>query len=110
MFQAFLSGSTPDCQELVMETIDIYNNKSTESHYVTLVDIQNMDPCSFPNKTNPITGEGCKETFSNMGEIAKKMNWKTNDIWCKIYFSSLGVLGIYILYKIMVQMKLLPKT
>ena len=26
MFQSFLSGSKPDCQELTMETIDIYNN------------------------------------------------------------------------------------
>jgi hypothetical protein len=67
-----------------------------------------MDPCSFPDKKNPITGEGCKETFSTMG-LTQKMNWKTNDIFCKIYFSSLGILGVYILYKLMVQMKLLPK-
>ena len=37
IFQAFLSGSKPDCQELTMETVDIYNNRSTESHFVTLV-------------------------------------------------------------------------
>ena len=51
MFQSFLAGSKPDCQELKMETIDIYNNRSTETHFVTLIDIQNMDPCIFSDKT-----------------------------------------------------------
>ena len=50
MLQSFLSGSTPDCKEITMQTIDTYNNKSTESHFVTMVDITNMDPCSFPKK------------------------------------------------------------
>lgn len=113
MFQAFLSGSKPDCQELTMETIDIYNNKSTESHFVTLVDIRNMDQCIFPNKTNPITGEKCRETFSNL----KNTNTNTdNDLYYKIpkdpisqlYFASLGVLGVYILYKIMLKNGMVP--
>ena len=43
LFQSFFSDANPDCQELKMETMDIYNNKSTESHYVTLMDIKNMD-------------------------------------------------------------------
>jgi hypothetical protein len=64
IMQAFLTGGNPDCQELTMETIDVNNNKSTESHYVTLIDIQNMDPCIFPNRTNPITKAGCRETFT----------------------------------------------
>ena len=63
MFQAFLMGSKPDCQELTMEVIDTENTRSTESHYVTVVDIQNMDPCIFPNKVNPVTNNKCQETF-----------------------------------------------
>lgn len=66
LFQAFLEGSTPKCQQITMETIDINNNVSTETQYVTLVDIRNMDPCSFKDKKNPITGQKCKETFSNL--------------------------------------------
>jgi hypothetical protein len=101
MFGAFLAGSKPDCQELTMETIDIYNNKSTESHFVTLVDIQNMDPCIFPDKTNPITKDNCRETFSNLTNTITNKTFK--DPLTQIYFASLGLLATYILYKIMVK-------
>ena len=109
MFQAFLSGSKPDCQELKMETIDIYNNKSTESHFVTLVDIKNMDPCIFEDKTNPITKEKCRETFENLVNTNCYTCYKIpKDTISQIYFSSLGILGIYILYKIMTKNGMIP--
>jgi hypothetical protein len=107
MFQAFLSGSKPDCQEITMETIDIYNNRSTESHFVTLIDIQNMDPCIFSTKKNPVTGNKCKESFGN---INNKTHYTIpNDILSQAYFASLGLLGIYILYRIMVKYGMVPK-
>ena len=105
MFQAFLAGSKPDCQEITMETIDIYNNKSTESHFVTLFDIQNMDPCIFPDKTNPITKNSCRETFTNL------INLKSpDDNISKLYFASLGLLATYILYKIMLKNGMVPQN
>jgi hypothetical protein len=107
MFQAFLSGSKPDCQEITMETIDVYNNKSTESHFVTLVDIKNMDPCIFPDKTNPITKDKCRETFSNLQNPVKTFKIP-DDSLSQIYFGSLGILATYILYKIMVKNGMLP--
>lgn len=111
MFQAFLSGSKPDCQELTMETIDTYNNKSTESHFVTLVDIKNMDPCIFQNKTNPLTGIKCKESFSNISNDNQCYTCYTipKDPIAQAYFASLGVLGIYILYRIMDKNNMFPK-
>jgi hypothetical protein len=109
MFQAFLSGSKPDCQELKMETIDIYNNKSVESHFVTLVDIQNTDPCSFPDKKNPVTKNKCRETFSNLKQEECYNCYKIpKDAISQIYFASLGILSVYILYGIMVKNKMLP--
>ena len=54
IFQAFMSGSQPDCQEITLETIDVDNNSSRETRHVTVTDIQNMNPCSFSNG-NPIT-------------------------------------------------------
>ena len=101
MFQAFLSGSKPDCQELTMETIDIYNNKSTETHFVTLVDIKNMDPCSFSNKKNPLTGASCKESFANINDDYNYDYVKEDDLLVQLYLASVGLLGVYILYKIM---------
>ena len=113
MFQAFLSGSKPDCQEIKMETIDVYNNRSTESHFVTLVDIQNMDTCIFPDKKNPVTKSQCRETFSNMNNNNIQECYTCykipDDPFAKMYFASLGFLGIYILYGIMVKNGMLPK-
>jgi len=108
MFQAFLAGSKPDCQELKMETIDIYNNKSTESHFVTLLDIGNMDPCIFLDKKNPINGNQCKESFANIQDSNTLLNSEfykyykiPRDPITQIYFASLGFLGVYILYRLM---------
>jgi hypothetical protein len=115
MFQAFLSGSKPDCQELTMETIDIYNNKSTESHFVTLVDIQNMDPCIFPNRTNPVTGNQCRETFTNLKSTGLDTQCYAcykipDDPISKIYLASLGVLGLYITYRVMAKNGMVPNV
>jgi len=59
MMQSFLGGSTPPCQKITMETIDVNNKRSSETHYTTVIDIQNMDPCNFSNGINPITSVRC---------------------------------------------------
>jgi hypothetical protein len=112
IFQAFLAGSKPDCQELTMETIDIYNNKSTETHFVTLVDIKNMDPCVFSDKKNPLTDVKCKETFANIYKHDDQCYtcYKIpKDPISQLYFASLGAFGIYILYRIMLKNGMIPK-
>jgi hypothetical protein len=100
IMRSFLAGSTPPCQEITMQTIDINNNKSSESHYVTLADIQNMDPCIFPNGKNPVTGDNCRETFKT-GVSANASPVMSDDPIDQIYFASLAGVGIYILYRIM---------
>jgi hypothetical protein len=109
LFQSFLAGSKPDCQEITMETVDIYNNKSTETHFVTSVDIKNMDPCSFQNKTNPVTGSKCRETFANLNNEYEYSYKIPNDPISQLYFASLGLLSIYILYGIMLKNGMVPK-
>ena len=102
---AFLSGSTPNCQEITLQTIDVNNNKSSETHYVTLTDIINMDPCSFPKKKNPLTNEKCKETFQSGGfqsGVSKDATpVMSDDPLAQLYIASLAAIGIYILYRIM---------
>jgi hypothetical protein len=100
---SFLSGSTPDCQELTMQTVDVNNNKSSETHYVTLVDIKNMDQCSFDDKTNPITKERCKETFATIEE-EEEFNFPDDPI-VKLYFAGLGLVTIFMLFRIMEKSK-----
>lgn len=101
ILQAFLAGGKPKCQPLTMETIDVNNNRSSETHYVTLVDIQNMDPCAFMDRKNPITGRKCRETFEgNMDEMSLP-----DDPIAQLYFAGVSALGIYILYRLMEKSK-----
>jgi hypothetical protein len=69
LLQSFLSGSTPECTEITMQTLNTNNIPSSETHYVTLADITNMDPCFFSNRINPISKKPCKETFDNRSII-----------------------------------------
>ena len=98
ILRAFLSGSNPPCQTITMQTITTDNVRSSEAHYVTLADITNLDPCIFPDKKNPATGQKCKETFKTNGEPEILM---PADPLAQIYFASLGVVGLFILYRIM---------
>ena len=102
IFQAFMSGSEPECQEITLETIDVNNNKSTETRHVTTVDIKNMNSCDFSpiSNKNPVTGEICREAFTNRNST--KM---PNDFLVKLFHASLGVLGIYILLNVMRRIK-----
>ena len=113
ILQSFLSGSMPKCQSLTMETINNNNVPGQETQYVTLTDIQNMDPCTFSNGTNPISGKGCVNAFTNYSDV-KKTNSKSKkykniglprDLSVQIYFASLAFIGVFILYKIMEKSK-----
>jgi hypothetical protein len=86
LFRAF-SEST-DCQQITMETKDISNNITTESKYVTNADIQDYNPCWFPNKKNPVTNVTCKEGMTNRHDVT-------------LYFVGLGGLGVYLMYKLL---------
>jgi hypothetical protein len=116
LMRSFLARPTPDCQEITMQTIDIYNNKSTESHFVSIADIKGMDPCAFLDRKNPITGNTCRETFVNMKNQLNTDAYERIDNHFKIpddpiakaYFASLGFFGIYLMYRLMVKSGLVP--
>ena len=103
IMQAFMSGATPPCQEITLQTIDVNNISSNETHYVSTVDLQNMDPCIFPNGVNPITNKKCNEAFTNNNDDEDNSISLPDDPIVQIYFATLGILGIYILYRIMVK-------
>lgn len=112
ILQSFLSGSMPKCQSLTMETINNNNVSGQETQYVTLTDIQNMDPCTFSSGSNPVSGKGCVNAFTNYSDTKTKSNKNQNsnknkniglprDLTAQIYFASLAIVGVFILYKIM---------
>ena len=113
LFQAFLEGSIPSCQKIKMEIIDTENHISTESQYVTTVDVRNMDPCVFKDKKNPVTKQKCKETFENSeDESSEAFNYNfslPNDPIVQLFFSSFGIFGIYLFYEILSKNKMIPK-
>ena len=97
ILQSFLSGATPPCQELTMQVINNKNKVSSETHFVTVTDIRNIDPCSFPNKKNPVNKKKCRETFETVNaEIVMP-----EDPIAQIYFASLSIIGLYILHRLM---------
>jgi hypothetical protein len=59
-----------------------------ESQYVTNADIKDYNPCWFPNRTNPVTKQKCKEGMKNPPEVM-------------VYFLGLGGLGIYLMYRLL---------
>ena len=102
IFSAFMTGSNPKCQPITMSTTPspINNNKSQQTEFVAIDDIQNMSPCLFSNKINPITKKACRETFQNINEN----NYK-NDIIMQSYITLLSLLALFILYKFLLKYK-----
>jgi len=105
LFQAFTAGSTPDCQNTTLEVVSNNNQHSQDTHYITTVDLQNMDPCNFGNGTNPVTGTRCNlENFTNNtknNKLTPEEIKLPNDLIIQLYFIGLSIFGIYILFKLM---------
>jgi len=112
IMQAFLSGSTPPCEKITMETIGVDNGKGVETQYVTISDIQRMDACDFnippmpgkPTGVNPVNPNSkCRQAFQNMSIPLSPANYDKDfpkNPLHQMYFICLSVLGIYLLYKI----------
>jgi hypothetical protein len=83
MFQAFTSGSNPDCKLVNKDTRNENNVLGKGSGYLTLEDIQIMGTDGFT-------------TMSDMNNKEEdKSNMPHNDM-VKLYYSALGLLGLYI--------------
>ena len=107
IFQAFVSGSQPECQEVSLETVNVNNERGTETQFVTTTDIGNINPCNFTSNKNQVTGKVCRESFTNLNlntSYAKNKN-VPRDILVQLFYASLGVLGIYILLSMMKRIK-----
>ena len=83
---AFMVGSNPDCKLINLQTIDNNNQQSSESHYLTLVDIQNQ------NLTEGFT--------SGVADNAEEIKLP-NDPVAQLYFAGLAGLSMYVLYRLM---------
>ena len=104
IFQAFLTGTNPECTATKLEIIDASNNASYDTKYLTMTDIKNMNPCWFPDHKNPITGEsrsGCNPSrvgFQNLNQSVSPIN-QYSTIISYLYFTSLLLVFCYLLIK-----------
>jgi hypothetical protein len=75
LFKSFMMGDNPDCMSVYLETItpavdgDLNDtgkdNYGTETQFVAVADVKNMDPCIFNDKKNPADPSlTCTETFT----------------------------------------------
>jgi len=113
ILSSFTSGSEPKCSNVTLNVTDNNNNTFQESHYVSNVDLANMDACIFPNGTNPITNKGCQQAFTTINDAHHTALYATNppkplsryDLATQLYFAGLSGLALYILYKCMLREK-----
>ena len=128
IIQGFSAGGSPPCQKVTLQTINTDNVVSTETHYMTTLDLQSMDPCNFMNGKNPVTNNSCKQAFGSMNNYSNEyysddeeeddydgfdvredtdesfLNLPKDPI-VQVYLACLGILGVYILYRIMIKSK-----
>lgn len=76
LFKAFVTGSTPDCAAISLETVDQSNATMAEKRHLALMDVEDMNPCYFSNGSNPISGSTC-QGFTTV--TAASANHKTNN-------------------------------
>jgi hypothetical protein len=104
ILSSFMSGTTPECQQVTLQVIDNNNNSSNETHYITTVDLNNMDPCNFIGGTNPVNGKKCVQAFTSMespkNNTGYDLNIPDDDIISFAFFISFGSLLLYIIYKL----------
>lgn len=78
LFKAFTTGSTPDCLNISLETVDSANTKRSETRHLALVDLAEMNPCNFGNGSNPVSGYSC-EGFTKQSTSEKQNVLESED-------------------------------
>jgi len=87
MFQAFTSGSNPDCKLVTKPTRNENNVNGTGSGYLTMEDIQIMGTDGFT-------------TLNDMKNKEEDKSVMPEDEMVKLYYGALGLLGLYIFIRL----------
>ena len=100
IFQGFMQGNNPPCTEITLPTIgqppdgnSNPNIKDTTTFHVSNTDIKSINPCTFPDGKNPITGVPCRETFTSYQSATE--NYRN------FYIFLCGLLLIFIVQKLL---------
>jgi hypothetical protein len=114
ILMAFVSGASDACQTVSMPTMDTNNNPGRDQRYITNSDIGMMPESWFPPDA-PKSRYNLKEpeSFCTMSNVQKtglaqpKIDYSKmpNDRVIRFYYSVLGLLGLYILLRLMLKKK-----
>lgn len=119
------AGGSPDCQHVILPTIDGSNNVIDASGYITNIDLSILDPCAITqaggkwknwtkDSLNPKVdcGDGidkgeckCFQAFQNINPTPEISNLFNEKNLTEIYVIILGILGLYLLLKILHKSK-----
>lgn len=103
LFAAFSQSDV--CRLVTMETRDISNIVQTESQYVLDDDLVGYPAAWFPKGVHPISSQNIPAETSGSNKKKKKKKKKENftsepDLPETIYYISLGIIGAYIMLKL----------
>jgi hypothetical protein len=125
ILMAFVTGTSSACQMVTMPTMDVNDNPGTDQRYITNGDIEAMPDSWFtggvPSKSSYDTTdpEGFQSMRGANAQPATSANLKSsplkgskidyskmpNDVVIKFYYSMLGLLGLYMLLRLMIRKK-----
>lgn len=118
LMKAFVSGSEPPCRKATLSTIDVDDNASFGTQFISDYDISEINPCNFRDKKNPMSGKGCQEGFqsmslSNLEDIfgirgrqhRRRRHMKIENMIETTYYTSLSMLALFLLYKLISKSK-----
>ena len=106
IFQSFMTGSTPDCKAITLNTVDKKHNftSSTETAFLTLDDIKMVESFETLNENNDNNENNddadADDSDDNIKNKIKNYSKMPDDIYIKIYYSALGLFGLYILMRL----------
>ena len=111
IFGAFMQGSSPQCTNIHMKTIDVNNMDGTGSGFVLDSEIKSINPCAFVSGVNPLTNEKCatKESFINANNKMQRLKKEIKLISLKrkpianLYTAAVGGLLVYLVYRIITK-------
>lgn len=101
LISGFMEGGSPNCTEICMPTMSDKNVAGSECHYVIDSEIKSINPCSFPGRKNPQTGDGCRELFGGNLKNAPKYTAKNlnNKPFANLYVVGFSLFLVYLLLK-----------
>ena len=106
LFKSFMMGENPPCMSVTLDTVTPVtdanlndtgqDNNGTDTKFVAVADVINMDPCTFPGKINPADPtKTCSETFVNSGYDSDSSSSSKQKSKCKYSYAKIPKIKKY---------------